>query len=398
MKKLSQILNLYKRFLPIIDNTVFFTSFGGQYSDNPKYISEKLHEIAPDINIVWACSNFDNKTFPDYVNKVLQDSYEYYSFLNRAKVVVDNYVGIRCFGFRNKKSFLLEKLIKRKNQLCISTWHGTPLKKIGASTLDNNPGAYVTSCDICVAGCGYTAKNLGNAYLIKDKTQITGTPRNDILFKKDIDKLALKSKLKLPVDKKIVLFAPTFRESIHKSGVMQFEMFDIKKILTSLGDKFGGEFVFVFRVHHTVMEKIYNDEVIRNYEGLVFNGNIGDDMAEYISVTDVLITDYSGSLFDFALTGRPCFLFAPDREHYENVERGFYMEYDSLPFPISEDNEKFIADINGFSKEEYVAKVKTFLNRIGNKEDGKASERVSKYIVEFLKNEEKNIKELDCYE
>lgn len=388
MKRFSQILNLYKRFLPIIDNTVLFTSFRGLYNDNPKYISEKLHEIAPNVNIVWACADLKNKSFPDYVKKVLYDSPKYYSYLNRSKVIVDNYVGIRSFGFKKSKGVFLEKLIKRKDQLCVSTWHGTPLKRIGASIVENKPEAYVTSCDICVAGCEYTAKNLGNAYIIQDKIQTIGTPRNDILFRKDIDEVSLKRKLKLPVDKKIVLFAPTFRESVHKSGVMQFEMFDIKKILASLGEKFGGEFVFVFRVHHTVMEKIYNDDVIKDYEGLVFNGNIGDDMAEYLSVTDVLITDYSGSLFDFALTGRPCFLFAPDREHYEKVERGFYMDYDSLPFCIAENNNDLICSIENFDDEEFSAKNDQFLKFIKNAEDGFASQRIAEKIVRFICGEE----------
>jgi len=390
MKKIPQLLNFYKRFLPIMENTVFLMSFEGRYCDNPKYISEKLHEIAPDIKIVWACADFANKNFPDYVIKVPQDGKEYYTYLNRAKAIVDNYVGIRSFGFRKRKSPLLEKLVTRKNQLCISTWHGTPLKKIGSSTIEDKPETYVTSCDICVAGCEYTAENLGNAYLVRDKIRVTGTPRNDILFKNDVDQEEIKNKLGLPVDKKIVLFAPTFRESVYKSGVMQFEMLDIKTILELLGNKFGGEFVFVFRVHHSVMKKIYNDDVIKDYENLVYDGNIGEDMAEYLAIADVLITDYSGSLFDFAITEKPCFLFSPDRENYEMVERGFYMDYDSLPFPISESNEKFVMDINEFSDKKYKVKVREFLKQIGNKEDGNASIRIANMIVDYISGGEKN--------
>ena len=128
----------------------------------------------------------------------------------------------------------------------------------------------------------------------------------------------------------------------------------------------------------------------------LINGNIGDDMAEYLACTDILITDYSSSMFDFALTGKPCFLFAPDREHYEKKERGFYLDYDSLPFPISYTNEELIKNIQKFDDAAYRERVLRFLEEIGNVEDGKASERIAQCIVHFIETGEKKLDTVSC--
>ncbi len=385
MKIKGLATTLFYRFFPIIKNTVFFVSFEGLYNDNPKYISQQLHDMAPDVNIVWASREDRHDSFPPYVKTVPYYSGEYFKYLNCAEVVVDNYTGLCSFGFFKKRQPFLEKIIRKKKQLCICTWHGTPLKRIGKDILQEPSKIYCGGADYCVAGCKYTADILDRVYDFGGNVRLYGTPRNDVFFREN-DITALKEKLGLPSDKGVILFAPTFRQSVEMSGVSQFEMLDIKGILDSCKRRFGKDFVFVFLVHHTVFTKINNDGLIEDYKDVVYNGNRGDDMADYLLCTDVLITDYSGSFFDFAITKKPCFLFAPDFERYEKIERGLYLDYKSLPFPTAADNDSFINNIDTFCEEKYVNDVERFLTDIGNVEDGLSSKRITEDILKFLSN------------
>ena len=383
-KLLIIIFALHNKILPILKNTVMFDSYNGQYNDNPKYISECLHNINPFITIVWTTSKHGHEMAPSYCKIVIYKSLKYYYYLNCAAVVVDNYIGIRNFGFKNFYSKMLYKIVNNNNQLCISTWHGTPLKKIGKDIIQHSVNNYYTCTDYCIVGCKYTADILENAYLLNNKILFCGTPRNDILVKSITNVTKIKQKLRLPLNKKIILYAPTFRETINLSGIDQIKILKFDEIINKLKLVFGGDFIFVFRVHHGMLEKIDINKILKDYKGIVYNGNIGDDMAEYLKCTDVLITDYSGSLFDFALTKKPCFLFAPDRNHYEYIERGFYMNYDTLPFPIANTYTELINCINNFSEKDYIDNIDNFLNRIGNIEDGYASERVASIVNHFL--------------
>ncbi len=371
------------RCRPIKENTVYFDSFHGHYSDNPKYISEKLHALAPDVQIVWSCSSLGKETAPDYAKKVEFRSKEYYEYINTAKVVVDNHTGLREFGFRKSRNILLEKFANRKGQLCIATWHGTPLKKIGCDLLPQGQYCMPTSADYMVAGCKFTADAFSGAFCMdQQKVRLYGTPRNDILFQKNIDTDSLKEKLGLPLNKKMVLFAPTFRDKA-ADGVRQLALLDIPRLLEKLDAVLGGEHVFVTRMHHYVFEMMGDSPLLKELKKHTVDGNVGDDMAEYLACTDVLITDYSSSFFDFALTGKPCFLFVPDKAEYLR-DRGVYLDFCALPFPMAETMDDLLVKIETFEPETYRGAVKDYLESIGNVEDGQASQRIVEDILAFL--------------
>ena len=385
INKIKQLFWLIRtRFTPIIGKTVFFDSFEGQYNDNPKYISEKLHELDPSIKIVWSVSDHGKELPPEYSVKVTTGSKDYFRYAYASQVTVDNYTGLRVLGFVGKSSIrFLSKLTNKPGMLSISTWHGTPLKKIGADYMKGNKRYYCTGSDYLIAGCDYTKNILENAYGLWGRVKLYGTPRNDLLLN-SADIRSLKEKLGLPNDKKIVMFAPTFRDSADMSGLSQFKDIDIEHLLTSLSNTFDGEFVFVFRVHHSVLEALENEINELSRKEYIINGNQFDDMAEYLACTDVLITDYSGSLFDFALTGRPCFLYSPDREEYVNVERGLYLDYSSIPYPKADDLNTLYSNIEDFNSNDYSASVRSFLDMIGNAETGHASERIARDIIDFI--------------
>ena len=346
----------------------------------------KLNQMNKGINIIWVISKKSRgEEYPDYIILVKHNSLKYLYFKNKARVVVDNGAGDHLI-IKNKK-IVLHKLLKNKKQLNLSTWHGTPLKKLGVDIDCKRVGvsSLFSTSDIILAGCNYTKDIFESCFLGKIPVWLSGTPRNDILFHLNAKKQeAVKRKLGLPTDKKIVLYAPTYREDIYYSGIMQMKSIVFTHLLSVLESKFRGEWVFVFRVHQMVALEIDTELITKKYSGKVIDGNQHDDMAEYLAITDVLITDYSGSMFDFALTGKPCFLLTPDKEKYEN-ERGLYMDINELPFSIANNFNELICNIRKFDSNYYAQQVADFLERIGNKEDGKASERVAHFILHYIK-------------
>lgn len=391
-KLLCRIVLYGGSLLPTYMHCVLFNSFNGMYNDNPKPISELLHQKMPDYPIYWVISEKCHENIPDYIHKVRFGSLFYWILAANAKVVVDNHFGLRI-SYARKGSF--EELIKRfpyrkrKDQLNISTWHGTPLKQMSIEKNANKDQiAFLSGTDYLVVGCEYCKETLGSASGYAQEIRKYGTPRNDILFQKAFSVTEIKRKLRLPLNKRIVLFAPTWRPtSVERSGVMQLEQLDIYLLLQELNKKlgFGEEYVFVYRVHHTVQQKINRQEMIQKYKGVVFDGNYGDDMAEYLLCTDVLITDFSGSMYDYALTGKPCFLYAPDKDQYEN-EVGFYSDFEQLPFDKACNTQQLIECIRHFDKNDYEIKLEAFLNQIGNIEDGHATERIVNSIMIFLES------------
>ena len=378
---------LIQLHLPIFKNTAFFKSFNGQYNDNPKYISEALHQKHPHIKIVWAIRDGKRENFPNYVKIVRLYSKEYAKYIARSQIVIDNYTGCRSnFIIKNNliKRILFKLLSKhRKGQFNLSTWHGTTLKHI---SLDEPKFKNAKFCkgyfntDLLIAGCDLTANAFKTAFSWDKEILMCGTPRNDILFK-NCEK-ELKKKLHLPIDKKIVMFAPTFRDNIEMSGLQQLKNIDIDKLLSVLKDKFNGDWCFVFRSHSLVMSAIQKGSLQLNSD--IINGNAYEDMAEYLSCTDILITDYSSSMFDYMLTRKPCFLYTPDLFNYKNSERGFYFDIEKTPFDIAQTDYELINNIANFDFKHYRKKVEDFLIYIGNVETGKSTDCIVEELEKHL--------------
>lgn len=237
-----------------------------------------------------------------------------------------------------------------------------------------------------IAGCEYV-KNAFSTAFPGVETRLTGTPRNDVLINGITRDFAieLKEKMGLPSGKRVILFAPTFRNDPYESGRHQLEYLNIQGIINTLELRFGGKWIFVYRVHHEVYGKVDYSKLSSNERQIAYPGNLRDDMAEYLSIADALITDYSGSMHDFALTRKPCFLFALDRDHYEKEERGFYDRIEDLPFSFSETNHELLSSIRDFDSDIYAEKIEQFLKRLGNVEDGKASKRIAEDIAYCFK-------------
>jgi len=395
------ILGFLGKFLPLNSDLFYYCSFHGQYNDSPRYLSEALHQKFPKATMVWEITDKCNEIIPNYVIAVCPNSVRAVWLRCRSCLIVDNYMGW-YYGYANKGSlrYLIFHALKKQKQFNLCTWHGTALKKINLDEPSQKAyNDFYTSADLLACGNHYMEQLYKRINYNRIPIIMSGMPRNDMLFQ-DRAKIRMKlcNKLGLPTDKKILLYAPTFRNNIEWSGFQQMNELDFTYLLSKFSKCFGGNWIFVFRLHDSVLQRTDMNKVLEKGNGILYSGNIGDDMAEYLVVSDALLTDYSSSFFDYILTKRPCFLYCPDRKKYGDVERGFYMDLDKLPFSISETPDELYRNIDMFSIEEYMQKNNKFLKKIGNIENGTATAILVNIICQQLKNRKKgNVDETHHY-
>ena len=194
---------------------------------------------------------------------------------------------------------------------------------------------------------------------------------NEALIKK------LKEKLNLQ-NKKIVLYAPTFRESEDTS----IYKFNYKRILDTLEQKFSGSWVMLIRLHPLLIKQ--SEDIIETSSNIVINVTDYPDMQELILLSDLFLTDYSSGIFDFAILRRPAFLYAPDLDEYIKYERGVYMDLRSLPFPFACDEKELVSQIVSFKKDEYLDELNRFFAKTGLVETPESAETICKKIYEIM--------------
>lgn len=398
---IKKVINgfIYK-LSPIKANRIVFSSLEGQYSDSPKAISESFHNMHPNFQIVWLLKKENFKKAPEYVTAIDINSILAHYYSGSAKIVIDNVYAENAITIfdNNIKATLKAKVHlwfhRKKKQLIFSTWHGTPIKKLGIDQVNNHITDFCCNKITMILGDQYTLDIMRRITFNRMEMQLIGTARNDILFKKEYAQ-SIKKKLGLQ-GKKIVLFAPTFRGSglqfsdrdIEKSGLDQINSIDFDELFRVLSEKFGGEWVFVCRFHYHVAEKVDWGKIQAQYNGQVINGNILQDMADYLSCADILVSDVSSCMFDFALTQKPCFTFFLDKEYYENSERGLYINLEDLPFPFAENYDELLSNIKDFDNSTYKAKLSANREVFGFVDEGNSAEKIINFILDRLKEEE----------
>jgi CDP-glycerol glycerophosphotransferase len=205
----------------------------------------------------------------------------------------------------------------------------------------------------------------------EDKFIRIGTPRNDLFFTNtDSQKRKVLSYFNIQGTVKLVLYAPTYRGDFHSPDKFNTDL-NIKELLNSLKIKFKNDFLFLYRSHHQKHSELSNEQVIQ--------ASGYPDMQELLCAVDILITDYSSSMWDFSFTCRPCFIYAPDLKQYK-AEQGFYMPIEDLPFPVAETNEQLVNNIIAFNAERYEQAVKQYHADLGSYETGNAREQFCKML------------------
>lgn len=388
---------LLYRIAPIHSDRFVFTSFNGHYSDNTKSISEKLHTIRPGAEIVWLLLPEHDGDAPDDVKHVPYDSLKAYWYRGTACAQIDNCYGFRANFLQSKSKFakwkyqIFNALSDKSGQPIFATEHGTAFKKCGRDQIGNTMYDCSARNTYIVTGNRFTEDIL--RYITFDRCTMhsVGWPRNDILFQKRDG--TERERMGLPKDKKLLLYAPTFRndgkdtegKNIERSGLNQLQSMDFDRLFATLSEAFGGEWAMICRFHYHVAKMVDWKSLEKRYPGRFINGNLHDDMAEYLVCADAMLTDASSCMFDFMNTGRPCFLYFPDMVHYRDRERGLYIDLSELPFPLAEDFETLLEHIHSFDAAAYDTAWRTFGKRLDILDDGHASERFIAYMMEHCK-------------
>ena len=140
-----------------------------------------------------------------------------------------------------------------------------------------------------------------------------------------------------------------------------------------LSERFGGNWSILFRCHYYIVEDA------KNLSSDYINASDYPDMQELLYAADMLITDYSSSIWDFSFTGRPCLLYATDLNDYQ-VSQGFYSDIHTWPFPLAESNQELLDNIQHFSFDTYTKAIQQHHEDLGSYESGTACWEVLKYI------------------
>lgn len=361
--------NLFK----IEDNWVlFFDLFSkNNNGDSIRPIAEQLRKLHPEYKFFFVTKKkgkYKNKAI-DMADEVLvEKSFRLKYILSKCKYVISS------MGFP-------EGGRKKRGQIFVQVWHGSPIKKIYLSRDKNNPKyqKYVKqfrSTDIFCSQGNIQTKNLAKSFDLSPNCFLdSGYPRNDILFNYSQEfKDNLKKHLGLPKNKKVILYCPTWRRYDYKAVLP----FDLNKMKQNLGN----DYVLLLRSHvgkHVWVDE--NNHPVNIYDNeFSFNGSDYQEATHLYVVADMLITDYSSAVFDFALTRKPQILYVYDYDEYEKNFGLFYDYAKFSPFPVCKNETDLINAIKNYSvsKEDY----EKFVQEYVEYEQGNAVEKILKKILE----------------
>ncbi|WP_020006120.1 CDP-glycerol glycerophosphotransferase family protein [Salinicoccus albus] len=368
---------------------IMFESFlGRQYSDNPRALYEYMARHHPEYKLLWSADGSSTAIFRHHgVPCVKRFSPAWMFHMNRAALWITN-------------SRLPLWIPKPRGTTYLQTWHGTPLKKLGTDiTTVHMPGTdtqkykqnFTTEAakwDYLISPNRYSTDIFRRAFGFNGKILETGYPRNDFLSTgNDINTIiTLKKRLGLPLDKKIILYAPTWRDdSFHAKGRYRFDLqFDTERMFEALGD----DYIIILKLHYLVAEQLD----LSPYDGFLHDVSKHEDIRELYVMADILITDYSSVFFDYANLGRPMIFYVYDIDNYRDKLRGFYLDFEEkAPGPLVKTTEGLIRAIKTSDPQNFnrTYDIDGFRERFCDLEDGRASQRVSEEIIRHL--EEKNV-------
>lgn len=360
-------------------NKIVFESFGGKsYSCNPKAISEAIHKLNPEIEIVWLFKNpqIKKNVVPEYIKTVKSNSMGSIYELVSSKIWVDN----ACKAVYSRK---------RKNQYYIQTWHGDRgFKKILYDVRTKLPNGHYSEGDLfetknadCITvGSEFGIRKIKGAFGYTGRLLKYGSPRNDVLLTDD--KVAfetIKKKLGLSIDEKVILFAPTFRGNIG-SKIQKVQGLDLDEVVKALENKSNQKWVALIRAHSAsgglTLDGSDSSKIIdvSSYE----------DIADLLLIADIFITDYSSSAGDYILRKKPLILYQPDRVQYMKNNRTFYFDITNSPYAVAENQNELLEEINYLSEENANKNCEDVMNFYGVFETGRSTKEVVKYIQEIL--------------
>jgi CDP-glycerol glycerophosphotransferase len=357
---------------PLRDSIFFVSWKGKQCGDNPGGIAAELRRRGDSREQLWAVNDWCIPV-PEGGSPVLRGTREYYEALARSRWIVSNDDMQRPFQ-------------KRKGQFYLQTWHGTLLKRVGFDV--ENPQfisgtAYfdhlardVAQWDMLLSQNAFGSPLMRRAFRYEGEILESGYPRDDVMRRPEASAVAdsVRARLGLPPGKRVVLYVPTWRDNqVYANGKRyRFDMrLDLEQAYAALGD----DYVFLVRGHHQMAD----DVTAAMRPGFALNVTAYPDISELYLVSDVLVTDYSSAMFDYAVTGRPMLFFTYDLADYRDNLRGFYVDFEAeVPGPLLETSAEVLAalaDVDTVAAK-YTEQYQRFVAKYCPLDDGNAGARV----------------------
>ncbi|HFI0297836.1 TPA: CDP-glycerol glycerophosphotransferase family protein [Streptococcus suis] len=375
------IRNIFRIFylFPIKKKRIMFKSFFGKsYACNPKYIAEYLNDkYKGKYELLFVLNNPEQISVPVGIKTIKNNSLLFLFYRFTSKILISNMTDEVY-------------LPKRKNQVFIQTWHaGGAYKKVGRSYEAKNSLAtrwqnriLSTETDYYLASSELFEKfNIREAYQYTGSVLPFGLPRNDLFFqpqKLDLIRKKIVSQLNLK-DAYIVLYAPTFRGDYADNIPLDFSL-PIDNVIKILEDKVGCKVFVLNRAHYNSKSRLY---VSSKYQNQVLDVTDYPDMQELLAASDMLITDYSSSMWDFSLLKRPCILYVPDLVSYDS-DRGMYTPIEDWPGYIAQNPNELENILWNLDIQRVIEKATTHQERFGSFECGKATEQLVNFILEQI--------------
>lgn len=337
-------------FTPMDEKLVLFSAHSRKYNDSPRALYEYMisHPEYKDYKFVWALEDPANVTIPGNAIKIKSDTPKYFLTALKAKY------WITCVNIERSLHF------KKKGCRYLNTWHGCSINHCG-NAVPGRKDFDFSNIDFMCYESEYHKEILMRDFLCREDAMIpTGLPRNDTLYKTTNEEVvALKKKMGLPLNKKILLYTPTWRDSTDMG-----KTYAIKPPLTvehwekELKDKY----VMLLRTH-AYTTKLLGVE----FNDFVRNMSPYPDINDLFKVADILISDYSSCIADFSILERPIICFAYDYEEYCKV-RGLYIDMEKdMPSGVKRTEEEVIQHIKTMDYESECKKTKEMIKeRITN--------------------------------
>ncbi|XVQ12242.1 bifunctional glycosyltransferase/CDP-glycerol:glycerophosphate glycerophosphotransferase [Spirillospora sp. CA-255316] len=324
---------------PLREVALFESFRGRQYSDSPRAIFEELARRRPGLEYVWITKDGQFEP-PEGVRSVLYGSREHFRTVAQARFLVGN-------------DPMPEWMRKREGQFYVQTWHGTPLKRIGydierpqfknAQDYLRRFSADVAQWDVLVSPNPFSTPIMQRAFRYDGEVLESGYPRNDLLARGDAARATrVRSLLGIAEGKRVVLYAPTWRDDQAKAGGYRMEL---QLDLAAAREALGEDHVLLVRGHFNLGGGVEGTD-----GEFAIDVSRYPDIADLYLIADVMITDYSSVMFDFAVTGRPQLFFTYDLERYRDQLRGFYFDFEiEAPGPLCRTSPELVEAIRAVS-------------------------------------------------
>jgi CDP-glycerol glycerophosphotransferase (TagB/SpsB family) len=379
IKRLYKFAFILVGKLPAKKNLVVFESFlGKQYSCNPRAIYEYMKKKHPEYDMYWSIDPRHSNIFSDKgLNTLPRFSIPWLFKMARAKYWVSN-------------SRLPLWIPKPAHTVYLQTWHGTPLKRLAADMDEvHMPGTDTekykrnflnesSRWDYLISPNRYSSEIFERAFGFNKKMIESGYPRNDYLHNHNNAEtiVEIKSRLNLPKDKQVILYAPTWRDNeFYSVGKYKF---NLKLDLDKMQKELGNDYIILLRMHYLIAENLD----LTDYSGFAYDVSHHTDISELYVISDLLITDYSSVFFDYANLKRPMIFYVYDIDNYRDTLRGFYFDFEKqAPGPLVKTTEEVIIQIR--DKESLIqSNFEDFYKKFCYLESGHSSKRVVEKVFQ----------------